>query len=100
MKMTLTAPLMMATLLFSAASFAGMSSVALCNDCSKSTALEAAMALENNNVYVVDFVKRTAQKYVSDSKGNTIAANMSLGEITRLNQQFDYRKTYLHAVKH
>lgn len=100
MKMILTVPLMMATLLFSATSFAGMNSVTICNDCSKSAALDAASHLDNNSVYVIDFVKRTAQKYVSDSKGNTLAANMTLGEITSLNQQFDYRKTYLYAIKH
>jgi hypothetical protein len=100
MKITLTTPLMITALLFSASSFAGMNSVAKCNDCSKSAALETTAALKSDNVYVVDFVNRTAQKYVSDSKGNTVAAKMSIGEITRLNQQFDYRKTRLHAVKH
>jgi len=100
MRKNLTTSLMMASLLFSASSFAEMNSVAQCNDCSNTAALEAATALKSDNVYVVDFVNRTAKKYISDSNGNTVAANMSLGEITRLNQRFDYRKSYLHAVKH
>ncbi|MFS1440086.1 hypothetical protein [Shewanella sp. 10N.286.48.A6] len=94
----MTTPLMIATLLFSASSVAGMNSIAQCNDCSPSMALGAATEFGSDSVYVVDFVNRTAKKYVANSKGNKVIAKMSIGEITHLNRKFDYRKTYLHAV--
>ena len=98
MKTSLTTPLILATILFSTSTLAAMAPVAKCNDCSATAALDAAKALAADNVYVVDFVNATAQKFVSDDKGNTVVAKMSLGDITRLNQQFDYRKTHLRAL--
>ena len=98
MKTSLTTPLILAALLFSSSTIAAMAPVTQCNDCNAAAALEAAKTVKSDSVYVVDFVNATAQKYVSDAKGNTTTAKMSLGDISRLNQQFDYRKTHLHAL--
>lgn len=98
MKTSLTTPLILAALLFSTSALSAMAPVVKCNDCSAAASLDTAKTLAADNVYVIDFVNATAQKYVSDDKGNTVIAKMSLGDITRLNQQFDYRKTHLRAL--
>ncbi|MGS0679911.1 hypothetical protein ACVBIL_02000 [Shewanella sp. 125m-7] len=91
--------LLSAGLLLSTTSLAGMSPITECNDCSSLTALKAAVAQQSDSVYVVDFVNRTAKKFVTDDKGATLLTKLSIGELNHLNQEFNYRKVYLNSVK-
>ncbi|GIU39980.1 hypothetical protein TUM4438_00040 [Shewanella sairae] len=93
------AALLTAGLLISTASVAAMGPIAKCNDCSNQAAQQTATELENSSVYVVDFVNRTAQKFVTDEKGVTLLSKLSIGELNHINQKYDYRKTYLRAVQ-
>ena len=91
--------LLSAGLLLSTTSLAAMSPIAECNDCSSQEALKAAEALQSDSVYVVDFVNRTAKKFVTDDKGAALLTKLSVGELNHLNQEFNYRKAYLNSVK-
>ncbi|MDR8525530.1 MULTISPECIES: hypothetical protein [Shewanella] len=93
------AALLTAGLLLSSASVAAMDPIAKCNDCSSQAALQTATELENSSVYVVDFVNRTAKKFVTNDKGDTLLTKLSIGELNQINQKYDYRKTYLRAVQ-
>ena len=91
--------LLSAGLLFSSVSLAAMSPITKCNDCSDKDAVATAKAQNDDSVYVVDFVNHTAKKFVTDAQGTTLLSKISVGELNRINQQFDYRKVNLRAVK-
>ena len=91
--------LLSAGLLLSTTSLAAMSPITECNDCSSQAALSAAKAEQSESVYVVDFVNRTAKKFVTDEQGSALLTKISVGELNQLNQEFDYRKVHLRAVK-
>ncbi|GIU11239.1 MULTISPECIES: hypothetical protein [unclassified Shewanella] len=100
MRKTIThAVLLGAGLLFSTASVAAMSPIAACNDCSKQETEQTAKNLQDSSVYVVDFVNLTAQKFVTDKQGATLLSKLSIGELNRINQKYDYRKVNLRAVQ-
>ncbi|GIU30056.1 hypothetical protein L2719_08820 [Shewanella schlegeliana] len=98
-KTTTRVALLSAGLLLSTTSLAAMSPITECNDCSNQAALSAATAEKSDSVYVVDFVNRTAQKFVTDGKGSALLTKLSVGELNHLNQEFNHRKVYLRAVK-
>jgi len=88
------------TLLFTSTSYAAMSDISVCNDC---TAQEVKTLLDSEssaNVYVVDFVNRTAQKFTSSSENNSqpVAIAMSVSELNTINQRYEYRKAHLRAL--
>ncbi len=91
--------LLSAGLLLSTTSLAAMSPITECNDCSSQAALSAAKAEQSESVYVVDFVNRTAKKFVTDEQGSALLTKISVGELNQLNQEFDYRKVHLRAIK-
>ena len=91
--------LLSAGLLLSTTSLAAMSPITECNDCSGQAALSAAKAEQSESVYVVDFVNRTAKKFVTDEQGSALLTKISVGELNQLNQEFDYRKVHLRAIK-
>ncbi|MCL1062547.1 hypothetical protein MK852_10415 [Shewanella benthica] len=93
------AALFSAGIVFSTASFAGINMLAECNDCSSLASQRAANKLQGKSVFVVDFVNRTAKKYIVKEEGNALLTSMTLGELNRINQQFDYRKVHLRSVK-
>ncbi|RTR29356.1 hypothetical protein [Shewanella atlantica] len=95
------ATLISLTLLFTSTSYAAMSEIAVCNDCSTQEINTLINKQASENIYVVDFVNRTAQKFTSDSDTNSqpIAVAMSVSELNTINNRYEYRKTHLRAVK-
>ncbi|RTR36954.1 hypothetical protein EKG38_20925 [Shewanella canadensis] len=94
------ATLVSLSLLFTSTSYAAMSDIAVCNDCS---AQEVKTLIDNEtyaNIYVVDFVNRTAQKFTSSDENGSqpIAIAMSISELNTINQRYEYRKTHLRAL--
>ena len=80
--------LLSAGLLLSTTSLAAMSPIAECNDCSSQAALKAAESQQSDSVFVVDFVNRTAKKFVTDDQGSALLTKLSVGELSQLNQEF------------
>ncbi|QFU24851.1 hypothetical protein FM038_023780 [Shewanella eurypsychrophilus] len=99
MKKISSAVLLSAGILFSTASIASMNGIVECNDCSQTRSQLTANEFKGENVFVVDFVNRTAQKYIVEGKDTAQLTSMTLGELNRINQKYDYRKAHLRAVK-
>jgi|GEM_PF-4951314 len=88
------------SLLFTSTSYAAMSEISVCNDCSAEEVKTLIDRESSTNIYVVDFVNRTAQKFTSSGKHDSqlITIAMSISELNTINQRYDYRKTHLRAI--
>jgi len=87
------------TLLFTSTSYAAMSEIAVCNDCSTQEVKTLIDKESAASIYVVDFVNRTAQKFTSDSDDTQpVAVAISVSELDTINNRYEYRKTHLRAV--
>ncbi len=87
-------------LLFTSTSYAAMSEMSVCNDCSTQEIKTLIDRDSSANIYVVDFVNRTAQKFTSSGEDGSqpIAIAMSISELNTINQRYEYRKTHLRAL--
>ncbi|WP_394148165.1 hypothetical protein [Shewanella atlantica] len=88
------------TLLFTSTSYAAISEITVCNDCSAQEIKTLIDKESTANIYVVDFVNRTAQKFTSksDSNDQPVAVAMSVSELDTINNRYEYRKAHLRAI--
>ncbi len=70
-----------------------------CNDCSAEQRDASIVQQEAGSVFVVDFVNKTVDKYMVNDDGTTEVLDPTRADVSRLNQQFAHRKTYLRDPK-
>ncbi|GIU48263.1 hypothetical protein [Shewanella sp. KT0246] len=71
-----------------------------CNDCSAEQRDSSIAQLETGSVFVVDFVNKTVDKYMINDDGTTEVLDPTRADVSKLNQQFSHRKTYLRDPKY
>ncbi|MBR9728493.1 hypothetical protein ACFOD0_03890 [Shewanella intestini] len=68
-----------------------------CNDCSDEQHVNTIKNQPAGDVFVVDFVHRTIDKYRIFEQGSHQKIESSLSEVININQKFAHRKTQLRA---
>ncbi|MCL1066707.1 hypothetical protein L2735_07775 [Shewanella olleyana] len=96
MNLSFAACVLAASLFMASSTFAA---VIECNDCSAEQRDASIAQRETGSVFVVDFVNKTVDKYMINDDGTTEVLDPTLADVSKLNQQFPHRKTYLRDPK-